>query len=307
MKKSSIKDVATSVQHRLGNTMKQSGRPYMEILQHFAMERFLYRLSTSLYKDQFVLKGGYMLLALRAPISRPTMDIDLLGKHKKSIDEMVLVFREVCGQPVEDDGVLFNPDSVRGTRIMEGNEIEGVRIECQGQLGTTHLFIYVDISFNDEIHPEPIQLEIPSALGFSPVKVLGYTKESIIAEKLEAIARHGELNTRMKDFFDIWMLAQNYDFDGDSLSKAIQKTFLSRKRDLSEKITAFTLVFAQDDARQRQWASFIKKRFLHPAPKKFSELMASVRTFLAPLLSALIRESEQKGRWQASNGSWVKS
>lgn len=299
------KNMASSIQARLTNQMKQTGRPYMEILQHFAMERFLYRLSISSYRNEFVLKGGYMLLALRAPESRPTMDIDLLGKTKKTIPEMISIVQQICSLPAPDDGVIFDPKSVSGAQIMEGNEVDGVRIECEGRLGTTHLFIYLDIGFDDSVHPEPIAIQLVSDLGFPATQLLGYTKESIVAEKLEAIVRHGELNTRLKDFFDIWMLSRNYDFESSVLAKAIKNVFKSRNRAISEHSVAFTSTFAQDKDRQKQWTSFIKKRSIHGAPAEFSIVAYQVTQFIRPLLLAIVEKDTRISLWKFSDNSWT--
>jgi len=207
MTKRPHRDIAASVRQRLLNHARETGRPFNELLQYFAMERFLYRLSKSPYVDNFVLKGALMLTVWEAPLSRPTMDIDLLGLIDNSIEDIVAVTKNICTQEVEPDGITFEPSGIEGERITEDADYGGVRVRFRGSLGTAHITMQLDIGFGDMVIPAADSLEYPTILDLPAPKLRGYTKESTIAEKFEAMVKLGILNSRMKDFFDIWLLS----------------------------------------------------------------------------------------------------
>ncbi|MEE8210918.1 MAG: nucleotidyl transferase AbiEii/AbiGii toxin family protein [Acidiferrobacterales bacterium] len=224
----SVSNVAASVHQRLLNVARQTNRPFNELLQYFAVERFVYRLSRSPHADKFVLKGALMFVVWRAPVSRPTMDIDLLGFVESRIDSIVTVTKEVCMQKVDPDGLLFDPESVQGERIVEDADYQGVRIRFRGSLGTARITMQLDVGFGDVVVPRPTMAAYPTILSFPAPQLRGYSRESAVAEKLEAMVKLGVLNSRMKDFYDIWFLARQFDFDGRILTKAILKTFATR-------------------------------------------------------------------------------
>ncbi|MCJ7624113.1 MAG: nucleotidyl transferase AbiEii/AbiGii toxin family protein, partial [Anaerolineaceae bacterium] len=183
------------------------------------MERFLYRLAQSKYQDQFVLKGALIFLAWGAPLSRPTRDIDLLGLTDNAVEHLITVVKEICQQPVESDGVVYDSSSVFGETIKEGTDYEGVRIRLLGLLGNARAKIQIDIGFADAISPGPIPLIYPTLLDMPSPKLLGYSRESVIAEKLQAMVYLGSINSRMKDFYDVWILSRQFIFDGVTLQK----------------------------------------------------------------------------------------
>jgi len=203
MKKRTPKTVAASSRQRLLNIARKTGRPFNELLHYFAMERFLYRLSKSPYEDKFVLKGALMLTVWEAPITRPTMDIDVLGRTSNSINAIVAQIQDICRQDVEPDGVIFDAGSVLGERIVEDADYEGIRIRLRGNLGTAQLVIQLDIGFGDMVVPAVDIITYPTILEFPAPHLHGYSKESTIAEKFEAMVKLDILNSRMKDFFDI--------------------------------------------------------------------------------------------------------
>jgi hypothetical protein len=199
-------NLAASIRQRLLNKARETGRPFNEILQYFAIERFLYRLATSPHADKFVLKGALMFTAWQAPLSRPTRDIDLLGLTNNSIDAIVAMTQTICTQAVEPDGLTFEPEGVEGERIVEGADYEGVRVRFRGSLGTARITMQLDIGFGDVVIPQPVMVEYPTILPLSAPRLRGYSRESAIAEKFEAMIKLGILNSRMKDFFDVWLL-----------------------------------------------------------------------------------------------------
>ena len=199
MTKASPKNIAASVHQRLLNKARESDRPFNELLQYYAIERFLYRLAMSSHADRYILKGALMLTVWKSPVSRPTMDIDLLGKTGNSIEAIVSMVQEVCRLKVISDGIVFDPKSVRGERITEDADYEGVRVRFQGSLATAQVTIQLDIGFGDVVIP-PAELTIyPTILDFPAPQMLAYSKESAIAEKFEAMVKLGVMNSRMKD------------------------------------------------------------------------------------------------------------
>jgi len=218
--KKESRNIAGSVRQRLLNKARMDKRPFNELLQYYAMERFLYRLSRSSYAHTFILKEALMLRAWQVPIFRPTMDIDMLGKTGNEMARIKDQIRDICSVQVEPDGLEFNLDSIHGERITEDADYEGVRIRFSGQLDSAKIAMQVDIGFGDIVFPGPEEVELPTILDYPSPRLVCYSRESAIAEKFEAIIKLGVLNSRMKDFYDIWLLARQFDFEGEKLSKA---------------------------------------------------------------------------------------
>ncbi len=228
MKNLEVKDTAASNRKRLRNYALKAGRPFQEVLQYFAMERFLYRLSISDVADKFVLKGALMFTAWGAPGGRPTRDIDLLGRMAYGVDVVAAAVRKICQQRVEPDGLLFDSTTVVGRVIKEDADYEGVRVTFLGKLQNARVPMQIDVGFGDVISPSSILTEYPTILDLSPPKIQGYSRESATAEKFEAMVKLGIVKSRMKDFFDIWLLSRRFDFDGASLASSIgAQTFRS--------------------------------------------------------------------------------
>lgn len=180
-----VKNVAHSVRQRLINEAKRTGRLYNEIEQYYAMERFLYRLAQSEHGDRFVLKGALLFTLWQGSRFRPTRDIDLLGRLDNSQEAVANVFRAVCNQDVPDDGLVFDPASVATLAIAEDADYQGVRVNMEGRLGTSRIRIQVDIGFSDVVVPVPVEAEYPTILDYPPPRLKAYSRESVVAEKLE--------------------------------------------------------------------------------------------------------------------------
>lgn len=303
MTKSSFKNIAASVRQRLLNNARETGRPFNEVLQYFAMERFLYRLSKSPYSDNLVLKGALMLTVWEAPLSRPTMDIDLLGHIDNNIKTIIAVVEDICSQKVEPDGITFDLTSIRGEHITEDADYEGVRVRFHGSLGTADFTMQLDIGFGDVVIPAPASLEYPTILDLPAPKLRGYSKESTIAEKFEAMIKLGALNSRMKDFFDIWLLSQQFDFEGKRLAAAIDKTFSTRGTVIQSEPHALTNSFAEDPTKVAQWRGFIRKIRLTNVPQDFGDVIEAISIFLRPIAERLAAEKPFKATWRAP-GPW---
>lgn len=217
------------------------------------MERFLYRLTQSSHADRFILKGALMLQAWRSPETRPTMDIDMLGKTSNDVESICRQIADVLAVEVED-GLLFDPSTIRGEVIKENADYEGVRVRFVGTLDGARMPMQIDVGFGDVVHPEARITELPALLDLPAPRLLCYSRESAIAEKLEAMIKLGELNSRMKDFHDIWLLSRQFQFEGAELAEAIRLTLENRGTELPEVITAFGEEFCTEKA--GQWRAF---------------------------------------------------
>jgi len=187
-----------------------------------------------------------MLMVWESPLSRSTMDIDMLGKMENSIDKIIAIVQEVCRQDVEPDGIIFDPGSVQGQRITEDADYEGVRIRFRGSLATARISIQLDVGFGDVVFPSPELKIYPTLLDLPAPIIRSYSMVSAIAEKFEAMVKLGIMNSRMKDFWDIWLLSRQFDFAGQTLTEAIVTTFLTRHTVIPPVPIAFTPAFAQD-------------------------------------------------------------
>lgn len=299
-----VTNQAASVHQRLLNLAKASGRPFNELLQFYAIERFLYRLAQSQYRDRLVLKGALMLLVWKTPMTRPTRDIDLLGRISNDLESVRSVIADICRQAVEDDGLVFDPSTVTTARIAEDADYEGVRARFQGHLGKARIAMQIDLGFSDVITPAPVSITYPALLGHPGADLMAYSRETTIAEKLEAMVSLGQLNSRMKDFFDLWLLARTQEFEGRIVAEAISRTFARRQTPVADDPVCFTEDFATDPAKLTQWAAFVRNGKLTEAPASFQEVVKAVRIFLRPVLEAAIAKKEFATHWRAS-GPWM--
>ena len=301
-----ITNLAASVHHRLLDKARQTGRPFNELLQYFVMERFLYRLSQSQYAKNFVLKGALMLNVWeRASLPRPTLDIDVLAKRMgNDVESIVSAVQEICSQTVEPDGINFDPVTAQGEQIAEEAQYEGVRVRLRGSLGNARLSLQLDVGFGDVVIPAEEEMAYPTILDFPAPQLYGYSKQSTLAEKFEAAVRHGDVNSRMKDFFDIWFLSRRFDFDGATLAEAIKGVFSRRGTKPSPDAVPLRAAFAKDAIKAAQWRAFRNRNRLDTVPENFAELMTAVATFLKPVARAIATDGDFKGRWKAP-GPWA--
>ncbi|MCE5280312.1 MAG: nucleotidyl transferase AbiEii/AbiGii toxin family protein [Planctomycetaceae bacterium] len=300
-----VRNMARSVHDRLLKIAKEKGRPYNDLQQRFAMERFLYRLSSSPFAGQFTLKGALALLAWTGSgrMYRPTMDIDLLGHTSNEAESLVKVFQAVAAQDVPIDGLVFDAQSVTAVPITEDAEYNGMRVRLTGRMGNARISIQIDIGFSDRPIPKPQRLDLPGLLDFPGVSMMGYRPESSIAEKLQAMVARDVLNSRMKDFADIWHLAQGFAFEGSTLAQAIVSTFERRNTPIPANPTAFSNEFAHREEKQAQWAAFVRRSAPTGVPDNFVEVVAGVAAFLGPVLAHLADNQRLPQRWQAP-GPW---
>jgi hypothetical protein len=182
-----VKNLAASVQARLQNHARSTKRPFQELLQYFAMERFLYRLSKTPHRARFVLKGALMLHVWDAPLARATKDVDFLGRLDNSLENLERVVREVCATDVEPDGMAFDPATVTTERIKEDADYEGVRVRFVGLLGKARITMQIDVGFGDVVTPGAETITYPALLDFPAPELSGYPRETVVAEKFQAM------------------------------------------------------------------------------------------------------------------------
>jgi predicted nucleotidyltransferase component of viral defense system len=295
------KNVAASIYQKLLNRARETGRPFDELLQYYAMERFLYRLSQSEHANSFILKGALLFRIWDVPDSRATRDMDFLAFVVNTTDELTRIVQKILTMDVPDDGLAFDFDSVSAVRIKEDADYEGVRITFRGQLGNARLRMQVDVAFGDVVHPEATEHEYPVMLGHPTPVLRSYPPETVIAEKLEAMIHLGALNSRMKDFYDVWRLSRQQDFVATTLSDAITQTLANRKTEamLFDDLAKELL---DSDTSRKQWAAFLRKTNLD-APDAFSDLLAELDSFVGPVLNAVLNSVEFDRTWNAP-GPW---
>jgi hypothetical protein len=304
MKSQPVKNLPASVHQRLLNKAKDAGRTFNEMLQYYAMERFIYRLSKTPGGGKFVLKGALMFMVWRQPGLRPTMDIDLLGRLKNDIDAVCNIMRNACELEVEPDGLAFDAGTVVGARIAEDAEYEGVRVSFNGRLDNARVFLQIDIGFGDAVSPSAEMVNYPVILEFPAPRMRGYSRESVLAEKFHAMVKHGILNTRMKDFYDVRILSKEFDFKGKPLADAVKKTFAARDTAIPLHPMVFSDAFRQDRSKATLWNAFLKKSHLSDAPQSFEMVIADIELFLVPVIATIGDEGLFEKQWRAG-GPWI--
>lgn len=304
MKRKPIINLAASVHRRILNEARASGRPFNELLQHYAMRRFMARLSRSQHAEQFILKGGLLMDAWSASSTRPTVDIDFLGMVNNDLSTVEAIIRHVCATEVEPDGLIFSAENSRAERITEDAEYQGVRMRFEARLGTARVPMQVDIGFGDVVFPGVDAVSLPPALDFSPTRFPAYSRESVIAEKLHAMVKLGSINSRMNDFFDLWFLSVTFAFSGETLAAAVAATFEARGTAIPSEVGAFNADFSDSRDKQAQWTSFRRKSRLDAAPESFGEVMRQIAGFLAPVIHALAGDASFHLSWRPP-GPWA--
>lgn len=289
------KNMAASVATKLLKISKDKGRNYNEVLVYYGIERFLARLATSKFKSKFVLKGAMALHVLNNELARATRDIDFLAFETNDPEKMKAVVKKICEIEIED-GVVFDTNSLTTEIIKEDAEYQGVRVSFMGKLEKAEIPLQIDIGVGDTIVPHPEDLNFPVMLG-DAFNLKIYPKETVVAEKLQAMVALDMLNSRMKDFFDIWFLATNFEFDGELLQKAIIATFKNRNTELVELPTALTEKFYSDKNKKLQWAAF-RKRIGSAAPESLEEVCGVIKGFVGEILRVSVGGGKFEGRWQ---------
>lgn len=299
-----VKNLEASVQARLQNRARATKRPFQELLQYYAMERFLYRLSKTPHRARLVLKGALMLYVWDAPLARATKDLDFLGNLDNSLENLERVVREVCATEVVQDGMAFDPATVKTERIKEDADYEGVRVRFVGLLGRARVAMQIDVAFGDAVTPGAAMITYPVLLDFPAPELSGYPRETVVAEKFQAMVYLRTLNSRMKDFYDVWLLSSQFAFDGVLLAKAVAATFANRKTAIDVAPIAFTLDFTDQASTLAQWSAFRNKLPNTECPERLSEVVTMLAEFLLPVARACAKGESFSHGW-VPGGPWT--
>jgi len=295
------RNIAASVRARLLNKARAEKLDFNLLLTRYALERMLYRLSVSEQRGQFLLKAALLFDLWFDVPHRPTHDADLLGFGSAELPHLENLFREIS-QITSDDGIVFQADSVKAAEIRKEANYAGVRVTLLGLLDNARCPVQIDIGFGDAVTPAPENVQYPVILDGMPQPQLRiYPRYTVVAEKLEAMVKLGILNSRMKDYFDLWVLARHSDFDGAVLAQAIRATFERRGTGIpSGAPLGLTDEFGLDEQKTKQWQAFLRKNTLEPMP--LITVIETLLEILLPVLTALSAGSGFDQQWRAGAG-----
>ena len=294
---------AISVKDRLKKQAIEEKKTMQDKIIMYGLERTIYRLSISEYAERFTLKGGIFLYALfNGDYTRATTDIDLLAQCiSNDTEEMKKVFKEIFSIKC-DDALRFDLNTLDVIYITEFKEYHGVKVSILGYLDKTKVPISIDIGFGDVVYPERMKMDFPVLLDMDIPKVYAYSINSVVAEKFEAFVSLGLANSRYKDFYDVYILADRYNFDGTELMNAIKETFNHRGTSFDD-IVAFEDGFADDETRLMRWNSFVKKK---KALVKlgFEETVQLLKILLFPIVDAIKKDELFEYSWSHEKKMW---
>jgi hypothetical protein len=304
MKPAVPRNLVASVANRLLERARRVGEDYQYLLLRYAVERLMYRLSQSAHAEAFVVKGAMMFLVWAGSPYRPTKDLDLLAVESASIERLAEIFRELCAVKVVDDALVFLPESVTAEAIREDAAYQGVRVKLAARLGKIRLPLQVDIGFGDAITPKPQPAEFPPLLDFPAPRLRMYARETSIAEKFEAMVTLDMDNSRMKDFYDIWVLSREFEFEGATLGAAIRATFKRRRTELAAAApVALTDEFATNPVKVLQWQAFVKRGRFKLVESNLAVVVGAARDFLMPVVTATASGGKFNAHWP-KGGPW---
>ena len=302
------KNVAHSIFQRLLNRARSNKEDFNLLLSRYGMERFLYRLSISTHNDRFVLKGAGLFLVWKGQNYRVTRDTDLMGLGNSGTEQLADVFRDICCIGPQGDGMIYPPESLRALEIREDQEYDGVRIILIGLLNQVQIPLQFDIGFGDAITPAPEHIEYPTLFDGPTPLLKAYPRYTLVAEKLEAMIKLGLANSRMKDFYDIWLLSRLFRYEGGVLRKAIKNTFDRRRTTFPPSIPfAFTPAFYQDKQKTLHWKAFVNKSKPDMPVGDLSAVILDIYTFLAPVIKSLQANTLFDDEWEPHKGWKIRS
>jgi predicted nucleotidyltransferase component of viral defense system len=296
---------AASVRQRLQNLSRKTGEDFQLLLTRYAVERLLYRLSRSSHGNRFLLKGAMLFAFWTGRMHRPTRDLDLLGYGEGSEGSLLAVFRELCAATIEEDALDFRAETVVVEPIREEQEYGGKRVRIEVRLGNARIDLQVDVGFGDAVTPAAQIVKYPTLLDMPAPELRAYPPETVVAEKLQAMVQLGIANSRMKDFYDLWVMAREFAFEGETLKGAIAATFSRRKTELpSAAPTALTPAFSGDSIKKKQWSAFLARSGLKDQAGDLEEVVTVLRSFRLRPLSAAASGEPFLQRWKAG-GPWT--
>lgn len=296
-------NIPASILARLKNLAQKENLDFNFLLLRYIQERFLSRLAASRYVNNFVLKGGLLLLAYNIGRARPTRDIDFQGIDISSDrTDLELFVKDIVSVDL-GDGVSFRPESIQSAVIKENAAYEGVRIKLTAKIGSARNVIQLDFAFGDAVSSHPLEMDYPTLLSEEGVRILAYSKETIVAEKFEAIVKLASFNSRMKDFHDLSFLLSEFDFDGRTLQTAIRTTFQHRNTSIRSAVELLNSDLGSAPGFQRQWDAFKKKTRLSGA-RDFKGVFDDIGSFLAPVLMTELEGRPMNRFWRRADRKW---
>lgn len=302
--KEAPKNIAASVRARLLAGAQERKEGFTLTLQRYAAERFLYRLGASQYRERFVLKGAMLFALWGASFYRATRDVDLAGYTENDAGKLISIAQDICAVACPEDGLSFLPASVRAESIRDESEYHGFRVRLEATLEAARITVQVDIGLGDAIHPAPKDVSYPVLLDAPPPNIRAYPREAVVAEKFHAMVFHGDRNTRFKDFYDLYVLANRFPFDGTQLAASVAATFERRRTPItSVQSAALSTEFFSNDARAAQWRIYLDRNGLPSAPTDFTAVGATLTGFLGPVWNALASDENFTSNWD-SGGPW---
>jgi predicted nucleotidyltransferase component of viral defense system len=297
-------NIAASVKQRLLNLSRERGEDPNLVFIRYAVERLLFRISRSKHSTRFILKGAMLFAAWMGKTYRSTKDVDLLGSGDASAEGLRNIFGEICQTEVEPDGMEFKTDRIQITAIREDLEYPGQRIKIESRLGNVRVNIQIDIGFGDSVVPDPVKINYPTLLKMPALHIYAYPPETVVAEKFESMVSRGLLNSRMKDYYDLKMMAKEFSFEGQILSKAIKATFIRRGTAIPRDTpVALTEEFSSNPDKKIQWKAFLKTSKLDDIKMEISQIIDDIHAFIMPLVIAAANNRPFTKSWPAG-GPW---
>ncbi|HQY39306.1 MAG TPA: nucleotidyl transferase AbiEii/AbiGii toxin family protein [Giesbergeria sp.] len=297
-------NLPASILARLLTLAKQRGDDYSLLLNRFALERLLLRISTSPHANRFLLKGALLFALWYDEPHRPTRDADLLGFGADDEANLIATFRDIAAMEV-GDGIVFDLESVKADAIREGNTYGGTRITLVARIGSTRCALQIDVGFGDAVTPEPQTIAYPTLLkDFQAPTLRAYPVYTVIAEKYQAMVMLGQANSRMKDFYDLAVIARRSELDGATLAAALAATFARRQTALpSERPLALTSQFSQDPAKRRQWQAFLNKNRITAG--SLTDTVGLLNLLLWPPTEVATANSQTTATWRPASERWA--
>jgi len=298
-------NVAASVHARLLNRSRRTLEDFQFLLQRYAAERFLYRLGQSMHRDRYVLKGAMLFALWGGSIYRPTRDLDFTGYGSSDAENVLASLRDVCTFPVIDDGLPFEAATLAAEPIRGDANYDGLRVRFEAKLGKAHIPMQIDVGFGNAIEPPANDVAYPTLLDAPAPNIRAYPHEAVVAEKLHALVVIGERNSRLKDFYDLHALAQQFSFDGNRLARAIAATFERRRTGIEPTVPApLAPRFFADEPRAAQWRAYLTRNALPGAPADFAAVGEVLQSFLGPVWNALAAHRAFSDAWPPA-GPWA--
>lgn len=304
MSRKKVLDKGRSVYQRLLDLARTEQLDFNGVLTRYGIERFLFRLGNSRHRDDFVLKGGTLFIVWIGQNHRVTRDADFLGFGPPDVSRIEAIFRELCSlESYEHDGMVFLGDTVEANEIRDNQEYDGIRVRFKGKLTTAVVNLQIDIGFGDVVFPEAETIEFPVLLDAPKPLLSAYSVYTLIAEKTEAMIRFGLLNSRLKDFYDIWLISNRFELAGHILLKSIMSTLQRRRTDLPDGVpSALTAEFGTDQSVQTQWKAFLRRACPVEYLDSFAETIERIADFLVPVLKALQSGISFQSKWIPKEG-----